>query len=219
MKAVSGAIQCDETGPYCRRCLKSRGLCPGYPVESELIFRNMNDIAEAKVKSRAKATSTGEDAQALLLSASFDPDKSATGSQDRCQGSRLDIRKSLDKISPSMSTKWEKVAISRFFADYVSSSHIVKRVDLQFLLKLCSSPNLNAPLKEALEAVAFLSLANQLRLDWLAIEANKSYCRSLPLVAKLLQNVEEARDDTTLATIFLFTCYEVRLTECLLSLR
>lgn len=44
--------KCDSTTPQCLRCIKSNKPCPGYPNEASIVFRDMTQISEWKVKSR-----------------------------------------------------------------------------------------------------------------------------------------------------------------------
>jgi hypothetical protein len=108
-----------------------------------------------------------------------------------------------------MSTNWKDLAIPRFFTDYVFKSHVVCRGDLSFLPELCSRSNFHAPLKAALDAVAWLSLSNQFGIEWLKVEASKSYFHAVTLMAKLLQDPDAAREDAILATNYLFGLFEV----------
>lgn len=69
---------------------------------------------------------------------------------------------------------------------------------------------------EALRAVAFMSLANQLGKDDLSVEASKLYGSAIIRVATKLRNVEEAADDTILASSFLFSVFQVMFSLLLL---
>ena len=109
-----------------------------------------------------------------------------------------------------MSTNWKDIAVPRFFADYVIKSRVMFRGDLSFLPGLCASSELHAPLREALDAVAWLSLSNQLGIEWLTFEACRSYFHAVEMMAKLLEDPDRARDDTTLAANYLFGLFEVR---------
>jgi hypothetical protein len=114
------------------------------------------------------------------------------------------------RICPPMSTNWQEIALPRFFADYIFESPIFTGSGLSFLRELCGRTNLRAPLKEALNAVAWLSLSNQLGIEWLKFEACGSYFHAVKLMAKLLKGPDEARQDATLATNYLFGLFEVK---------
>lgn len=80
--------------------------------------------------------------------------------------------------------------------------------NFSFLPELCAGPNVSAPLKEALDAVAWLNLSNQVGMEWLAVEAQRSYVRAVGLLARLLMDEEQAKQDSTLATNFLFSLFD-----------
>jgi hypothetical protein len=107
-----------------------------------------------------------------------------------------------------MSTNWKDTAVPRFFADYVFKSGVMFQADMSFLPDLACTDH--APLKEAIDAVAWLSMSNQLGVDWLAIEACKAYFQGVELLAKLLEDPDRAKEDATLATNYLFGLFEVR---------
>jgi hypothetical protein len=114
------------------------------------------------------------------------------------------------RICPPMSTNWQEIALPRFFADYIFESPIFTGSSLSFLRELCGRTNLRAPLREALNSVAWLSLSNQLGIEWLKVEACGSYFHAVKVMAKLLKGPDEARQDATLATNYLFGLFEVK---------
>lgn len=54
-----------------------------------------------------------------------------------------------------------------------------------------------------------MSLANQTGMEDLAVEARKLYGSAIMGVAKKLQNVEQATDDSTVASSHLFSLFDV----------
>ena len=92
---------------------------------------------------------------------------------------------------------------------YVFQSRLHQYTGLTFLPELYGCTNLRAPLKQALDAVACLSLSNQLGIKWLKTDACKSYSKALQQMAKLLQDPLKAEQDAALATNYLFTLFEV----------
>ena len=209
-------IQCDETKPQCQRCSRTRRPCPGYRVQSEVMFRNMNSIAEEKVKARVKSRIQAEEPNQELeddalqrIDVSFMPS---------ALGWLRDSQVALSNVPRSVSIKWQDVAVPRFFEDYIYLSDAVPRGSLNFLPDLCSSSSTSSVLRGALDALALRNLANQLGQENLEVDARKSYCRSIPLLAQLLQDEEEAKKDSTLCAILLFGIYEVSSARNLSSL-
>jgi hypothetical protein len=199
-------MQCDETSPNpCQRCLKSGVTCE-YRPESDLVFRDMTSISETKVRKRVKARIAGR-------KGSPEPSTSSRPADSVNSTTQRPTRHSGDcqpRICPPMSTNWQEIALPRFFADYIFESPIFTGSGLSFLRELCGRTNLRAPLKEALNAVAWLSLSNQLGIEWLKFEACGSYFHAVKLMAKLLKGPDEARQDATLATNYLFGLFEVK---------
>ena len=104
---------------------------------------------------------------------------------------------------------WREKAVTRFFADYILDSDAVPHTTIVFP-GLCSSSDAGPCLKDALHAAALANQANQLGLKWMAIEANEAYGRALASLTSALQDLVKALKDSTLATAFLVSLYEVR---------
>jgi hypothetical protein len=113
----------------------------------------------------------------------------------------------LNMMMPSMGTQWQKTAVDRLFAEYVPQSDLL---GWQFHPKIYRDALSLKHLKEALYATAFVNQSNQLGLEWLGCETTKSYGRLLRLIPKVLQNPADAKKESTLATVFLVSLYEVR---------
>lgn len=60
--------KCDETKPFCRRCVDSRRQCPGYKNELDLIFRNKTQETETKAMKAFEKASNEGDARSPTLS-------------------------------------------------------------------------------------------------------------------------------------------------------
>jgi len=158
----------------------------------------MTEISERKVRSRT----TGRDQKKTVPSADlFLPNGFFVG---------FDGSLNTQHVPRSVSTNWKQIAIPRFFADYGAKSNVFcSNGSLRFIPDIyrqqCSSTHFD----EALRAVAFISLANQLDKVDLSLEARKLYGSAIVRVATKLQCVEEAADDTIMASSFLFSMFEV----------
>ena len=113
---------------------------------------------------------------------------------------------------PFLVTDWREDAVGRLFTDYVLGSDVVPNTTI-FLPGLYGTSDAGACLKDVIYAVAFANQANRLGLAWIATEANTAYGHALASLAKVLQDPVEALKDTTLATTFVMSLYEVRLTS------
>ncbi|KAI9759369.1 MAG: hypothetical protein M1835_000389 [Candelina submexicana] len=50
-------VKCDEARPACRRCVRTKRVCPGYPEGLDLVLRDQNQAARAVVDRRRNALS------------------------------------------------------------------------------------------------------------------------------------------------------------------
>lgn len=121
----------------------------------------------------------------------------------------------LGGLPPQVGTNWMEIAIPRFFADYVYRSENVRQFNISFIIEIANANKSCACIQEALRAVALISLANQTHQKRLETEASQYFYRAVGLLAKSLQDPEEAKKDTTLASTFLFGWYTV--SSCCIS--
>ncbi|KUJ17134.1 uncharacterized protein LY89DRAFT_72705 [Mollisia scopiformis] len=204
--------KCDRSLPQCVRCVKSGKVCPGYSSETTTKFRDMTQISERKVRSRTATTGRGHEKSIPSAGEIFSNSSSVAlhgfskAQLDAFQRPRIGMQ---DEIARPLSTNWHETAIPRFFADYVSPSNVLNGGSFHFLLDLCNQQMCNVHFDEALRAVAYMSLANQLGKNNLSVEARKLYGSAIIRVATKVQNVEEALDDAILASSFLFSLFQI----------
>ncbi|RFU26910.1 hypothetical protein B7463_g9420, partial [Scytalidium lignicola] len=151
----------------------------------------MTRISERKVQSRT---------------AGRDHAKSLESQLDAFQCPQISLQ---GEVTRSVSTNWQQIAIPRFFADYVSQSNMFTKGNFRFLPDIYNQRMSSPHFDEALRAVAFMSLANQLGKDDLSVEARKLYGSAIVRVATQLHNVEGAIDDTVIASSLLFSLFEM----------
>lgn len=112
-------------------------------------------------------------------------------------------------IAHSISTNWQQIAIPRFFGDYIAPSDLLKNGNFRCLRDIYSQPRASTHFDDALQAVALMSLANQLGKQDLSVEARKLYGTAIIKVATKLRNGEDATDDTIMGASYLLTLFEV----------
>jgi hypothetical protein len=121
---------------------------------------------------------------------------------------------------PSGATDLDK-ALVRFFEDYCPASSVIT-YNTSILHVLYERSTTSDCFKDALQAAALRSMANQLNLEQMAADAERAYGRALALAKAALANSTEVTKDTTLATLYLLGLYEVRMSKpnqlCILNL-
>lgn len=185
-------------------------MCPGYADASDIIFRDMNQYAEKKVRLRTKErdqAALGTPSSVSLVTTGLGLQNPSPGKLDHPTTAHLLLN--AGNILPPISTDWQEVAIPRFFADYILQSDVVKWGSFGFLRDILSTETSQTYLGNALRAVALMSLANQTQQEWLAVEAKKGYGQAILGVAKDLQTMPTANTDALLASTFLFGFFEV----------
>jgi hypothetical protein len=206
-------VKCDRTSPHCAQCIKSGKICPGYSNETTIKFRDMTRISERKVRSRTAAAGQDHSDKSVAITGEIFPSGRSVvfrgfpkAQLDAFQRSRICIQ---NEVARPLSANWHQIAIPRFFADYISRSDVLGGGSFRFLLDIYSQRMCNIHFDEALRAVAFMSFANQLGKNDLSVEARKLYGSAIMRVATKLRNVEEALDDTILASSFFFSLFQV----------
>lgn len=169
------------------------------------MFRNMNSIAEVKVKTRVRSQLRARESSGVLLPLYSGCVEGCTHTpHDSCQ---VELSDNFN-LSPHININWKETAVPRFLTDYSDKSDVVEG-DLCFVKELASRPNVCPALREALSAVAYLSLTYQLHLEDLKLDAKDCFGRALSMAVHLIENISDAKQDSTLATIYLFGLYQV----------
>jgi hypothetical protein len=190
----------------------------------------MTGIAETKVRTRVRARRASRYRESITnddhsIATDFEstssPDLSLTPetveSLGRHSSACLLVRRPTttvelkEKVPRPMTTDWKGIAIPLFFRDYVFHSSLMKG-NFNFLATSFNRPNASPALKSALNAVAWMSLANKRKIIWLSTEAKGCYLESVGNVAKLLGDPATAREDDVMICNCLFGLFEVRTT-------
>ncbi len=102
-----------------------------------------------------------------------------------------------------MASDWHGQAVYIFFNDYViqTSESTVDFGFLESLPGLWAREDDTSVCREAVSAVALMSLAHRSSLNYLVIQARQRYGKALQLIAKALNNPEELGKDSTLASV------------------
>ncbi|KAH7118989.1 hypothetical protein B0J11DRAFT_552246 [Dendryphion nanum] len=93
----SRRIKCDEKRPICGQCQKSGRVCPGYPDEFDLVFRDENKAMERKARKASgssKTVSSQQGSPSSLSSGSIS--EVSPGSSPRGVAETLSSRSSID---------------------------------------------------------------------------------------------------------------------------
>ncbi|KAL9577402.1 MAG: hypothetical protein Q9212_006384 [Teloschistes hypoglaucus] len=73
LTGTSREIACDETRPACLKCIKSNRTCPGYAEGLDLVLRDQNQLAKARVERHQKARNKSRNQSSESSSASASP--------------------------------------------------------------------------------------------------------------------------------------------------
>lgn len=141
----SRRIKCDEKRPICGQCQKSGRVCPGYPDEFDLVFRDENKAMERKARKASGSSKTGSSQQSspssLSPSSTFEV---SPGSSPR-NGAETRNSQNSAELSPEL----QLVKVSHTASPMVSA-------DFQtFLWNLENGMSPNISLPPEFEAVPF----------------------------------------------------------------
>lgn len=159
-----------------------------------MTFRSMNRYAETQVMART-------------ISRNKSPELTPSGSTAR--GEILVVQLEKSSIPKGMDTDWRAVAIPRFFGDHGKSTHPVYDSSFCFMKEVLEQNSSETYFRDAVEAAAFINLANQIGQAWLEVEGRQAYGRAIRGSAMALQTPSKAKDDALLASTILFGFVEV----------
>lgn len=180
--------QCDEEKPDCRRCTKAGRKCPGFPELS--VFLSMNDEVAPR---RSLATTN---TSSLPTSGSRRVQQKSPSS-----ASPLSLRPSVD---------WDQAAIAYFLQNFVSPVKGDVWGYLKFLPNLLSQHSSVECLRDSLQAVSLVSLANISSMPSLQMRSRQAYGKALASIGVALKRLSHDEHASLLAAIFLLQKFEVR---------
>ncbi|KAH6665817.1 hypothetical protein B0J14DRAFT_212458 [Halenospora varia] len=201
----SKRIKCDKSVPACDRCTNSGKTCPGYEPNSELVFRDMSQYAEKKVRGRVGGRVYAEsEASTMAISSSSDSQTPVPSS-----GHLVATIGQRSGITPPPRTNFRDIAIPRLFFDYKTNSNALPLGNYSVLEDIANSRDTTLCLQQALQAVALQHLANQINDNSLEAEAARAYSSAVTLMIEILGHPVQAKKDSTLATSVLFGLYNL----------
>ncbi|KJZ72340.1 hypothetical protein HIM_08266 [Hirsutella minnesotensis 3608] len=188
-------IKCDEARPACRRCIKTRRVCPGYRQELEL------DVLE---ESRA-ADDTG--AKSRLATKGVPSQAHAQGSVTPFAGSSTNISTILDWLQLPI----EEQAVCHLLSNYVLiPSFGSAQGYMEFLVPLKKTGCVPLHFEYAFDACALASFNNRVsRNDAIEKKALSKYTKSLRALSCALRDPTAAGQEAILASTLLCGLFEV----------
>ena len=225
MAPLANTLQCDRAEPGCNRCQKIGKVCPGYRLESELLFKNQTDktVARSRRVHDKLDTLTNKPATSMLQPLSRSQDDGLAGDEDvfakchkvdppTCHG-RLSVPSfgPVIKIPPSVpnSESFDDEAICLFLADYVQAPQEGwPKGHLEFLPSILHQTQPDSCLSHAVHAVAYRYLYNIRTQSPIQSRAQYYYSQSLKSIHKALEDPMERLNDSTLLAVWLVGLYE-----------
>ena len=177
---TSQPSQCDQAVPACHRCSRNDRRCPGYPSQSDVIFRNRFSLAGGGSNGPSSNRRLGDGMQQSLLPSPISTDW-------RQQAIAMFFH---DYIIGSKESK-------------------IDFGYLQDLPDVLSRAGDSSALSEAVSAVALTNLAHRSSLPYLKSAGRQAYGRSLGLFNAVLREDTDVCSDQTLATVLCLDFYEV----------
>lgn len=186
--------QCDETRPACLKCVKSKRTCPGYAEGLDLVLRDQNQLAKARVERHQKARNKSRNQSPETSSGSASPQPMT--------------------IYTPLAESQETYAHTFFVSAYVLAPRDT-RTDhgflelLPFLFdRLPSSSVLSLSLSVVAHCYFQAWQPDVRNVDHIIVQ--KLYSRALKALQMALQNPSQCTSDETLMAVCLLSFYEVR---------
>ncbi|KAJ5645995.1 hypothetical protein N7490_002367 [Penicillium lividum] len=194
-------IKCDEGHPECRNCGIYGRPCPGYRPDA--VFRNENRKVERQAKKDSLPSNSSQ---------SVTPFSHSSGSVDDYRGSPSSTNISLSLI-PIADATWEHRAICYFFDQYIIKPDFEDDMGhLEYLPSLYSQIDQqklkSSCLRWAVDATAFMTLANVSRAPQLMLKARRGYGKALSSLREALSSPTEALKDETFASVVILSLFE-----------
>jgi hypothetical protein len=199
------------------RCQKSKRICPGYRNPSQTNLRR--EVTSAKEKGRPgvkkQHASNPDDPfdKAILCTEAIrtwtDYNASISSSGFFRHTTRVN---QLDLISLHLPTPIDQQAMCFFITNFVLiPGQETMRGHLDWVIPLIQTEKPNSPFQLAFSAVSLAALGARPNAKALLPKANFHYVKALKQINSVLVDPKVVADDSTLASILLFTAFEVSL--------
>ena len=221
---VQRRIKCDQTRPFCRRCIRANRQCPGFDtlkfVDEGPGLRNMyegSDNEQAASQRPSPSSATSQSSQdPFQADVSFQPQTSASKGKQRA-------------LSPIHSDNWHQGVFERaafvsilaptvyqeqLFANLIASTRqpfsapIIPSHSL-WLAEVAGKPAHSPPLTWAVRAISISRLARQAGDDTMMETSRRLYGKALIKLNNALQDGEEGLSSDTLSATLLLSFYEI----------
>ena len=227
---VQRRIKCDQTRPFCKRCIRANRQCPGFDklkfVDEGPGLRNMYEGSEDE----PAASQRPSPSSAASLSPQ-DPFRSETSFQSQAPASKGNGKgKGKQRsISPIHSDNWHQGVFERaafvsilaptayqeqLLANLIASTQqpfsapIIRSHSL-WLAEVAGKPAHSPPLTWAIRAISISRLARQAGDDTLMETSRRIYGKALIKLNNALQDGEDGLSSDTLSATLLLSFYEI----------
>lgn len=184
-------LQCDEARPACGKCVRANRICSGYVEGLDLVLRDQNESAKARVNRRQNALNKSKSSTSEL---------------------QLTSRSPTTVILPPLAESEESHALSFFVSTFVIYPRDTQadRGYLELLPHLFGSLRIGSPLSLALKAMSSIMFHKWGRRQQDAgLLSFPHYARALKATRTVLQDPVESMSDETLMAVCLLGLYEV----------
>lgn len=185
---VSLRIKCDLQRPSCRRCIRLKRSCPGYPDSWELVHRQQNEQASGNVQLRIEKRQRQRERNRGAVTSSALPSAAVPTS-----------------IPRAVDVSVEEPCVYLLYNDYCFNSSVGVFEALPFLASIRPS----APFLHALNAATLANSSNRLNQYGLLVKAKRAYWVAVSGLQRQIREPESMRNDSLLASVFLLGLFEV----------
>ncbi|KAH6974589.1 hypothetical protein BKA56DRAFT_490235 [Ilyonectria sp. MPI-CAGE-AT-0026] len=188
LSCKEGRVKCDLQRPSCRRCIRLKRSCPGYPDGWELVHRQQNEQASGNVQLRIEKRQRQRERNSGAVTSSALPSAAVPQS-----------------IPRAVDVSVEEPCVYLLYNDYCFNSSVGVFEALPFFASIRPS----APFLHALNAAALANASNRLNQYGLLVKAKRAYCVAVSALQRQIREPESMRNDSLLASVFLLGLFEV----------
>ena len=228
MALPANTPKCDRAEPACNRCQKIGKICPGYRLESELLFKDQTEKTVARSRRRGESGKPSTSPPATLNSQhspeSQEDDGLNAGDDVFAERPRITPISCPQQVSTQSLSPFTGIpphvanplppndqAICIFMADYVQApQNGWPQGHLEFLPSMLHNARSDSCLPRAVYAVAYRYLYNLIGQPSMQSHARYYYSQSLESIHEALEGPLERLYDSTLLAVWLVGLYEVR---------
>ncbi|KAF2479730.1 hypothetical protein BDY17DRAFT_304509 [Neohortaea acidophila] len=201
--------RCDALPNGCTQCKRAKRQCPGYRVQSDLVFRDQSANVIKRAKAQERKRSVKSESPSSNASPAPDTDDSIILDSESQDGEDLELV--VRGLPPmlSLQPEVENMATCYFNSNYSVGITVPGHGEFNSVTVSLIWDLMDPVLATSIKATSLASFGHHVRSDELAKSSRVEYTKALKMTNAALSSPSQVKKDSTLVSVILLGLYEM----------